>query len=62
MRLTYHEGNAVCRNTDFPEKKGFRFCIGKAWLALLSKISRRWRPEPVNVKHKRQRAVGHFKN
>lgn len=50
MQLTCHETNAVCKNTDFLEKKGFRFCIGKTWQALLSKVSSRWRPQPINAK------------
>ena len=57
MKPTCHKGNAVCKNTDFREKKEFRFCIGKPRLVLLSKISSRWRPEPINVKHKPQCAV-----
>ena len=41
------------------EKKDFRFCIRKPRVVLLSKISSRWRPQPINVKHKLQCAVRH---
>ena len=64
MKPTCHKGNAVCKNTDFREKKSLDFAskTGKPRLVLLSKISSRWRPEPINVKHKLQYAVAAAKS